>query len=87
MSTLIPIVLTVFLVVFLCLFAGALAVLYTVLRRLIGNPVDPAAGGCAPPSEGQHHQRRDASTASSVASPPLTLPGWYWPGRSEEMVE
>lgn len=87
MSTLIPIVLTVFLVVFVCLFVGALVVLYTVLRRLIGSPADPTHGGSAPRSEGQHHQRRDAVTASSVASPPLTIPGWYWPGSGREMVE
>ncbi len=87
MSTLVPIVLTVFLVVFLCLFAGALVVLYTVLRRLIGSPADPTHGGSAPRSEGQHRQRGDAITASSVASSPLTIPGWYWPGSDGEMVE
>jgi hypothetical protein len=87
MPTLIPIVLTVFLVVFLCLFAGAVAVLYTVLRRLTANPADPTLGGSTPRSEGQHRQRRDAITVSSVASSPLTVPGWYWPGRGGEMVE
>ncbi len=87
MPTLVPIVLTVFLVVFVCLFADALTVLYTVLRRLIDNPVDPADGGSAPRGEGQHRQRRDATSASSVVSPPLTIPGWYWPGQSGEMVE
>lgn len=87
MPTLIPIILTIFLFVFLCLFAGAVVVLYTVLRQLTGNPADPTHGGSAPRSEGQHRQRRDAITASSVASPPLTIPGWYWPGRSGEMVE
>jgi hypothetical protein len=87
MPTLVPIVLTVFLVVFLSLFAGAVAVFYTVLRRLIGNSADPTHGGSTPRNEGQHRQRRDAITASSVASSPLTIPGWYWPGRGGEMVE
>lgn len=87
MPTLIPTILTVFLVVFVCLFAGAVAVIYTVLRRLIGNSADPIPGGTTPHSQSQPSQHRDAPTASAILSPPMTIPGWYWPGQGEEMAE
>ena len=78
MSTLVPVVLTVFLVFFLCLFACALVMLFTVLRRLAESLASPPTGGTAPQKE------KSAQTAPPT---PLTIPGWYWPGQGEEMVE
>jgi len=79
-STLIPIFLTVFLIVFLCLFVGAATILVVILRRLTRGGDEPVPGGPQP----RGSVRRDVS---APPSPPLTIPGWYWPGSGREMVE
>lgn len=80
MPTLVPIVLTVFLIVFLCLFVGAATILVVILRRLTGGGDESAPGGPQPHGS----VRREVNTPPS---PPLTIPGWYWPGSGREMVE
>ena len=91
MSTLIPIALTLLLVFFLCLFACALYVLVTVLRRVMGEAHDPANGGSTPHSGGHSSQCQGASNTARTHLPssptPLTIPGWYWPSNNRRPDE
>ena len=80
MPTLVPIILTVFLIVFLCLFVGAATIFVIILRRLTSGGDEAVTDGPRP----RGSLRRDVSAPSP---PPITIPGWYWPGSGREMVE